>query len=60
MGWLFAVTLGLHRHNRKIVLMFWAPIALGDAVTVATILCAVLALGLVVNHAPLSTSLPPC
>jgi hypothetical protein len=34
--------------------MFWAPIALGHAAAVATLLCAVLALGLVVNHAPLS------
>jgi hypothetical protein len=53
MGWLFAVALGLHRQNRKIVLMSWAPIALGHAVAVAAIVFAVLALGLVVSHATL-------
>ena len=54
MGWLFAVALGLHRQNRKIVLMSWAPIALGHATAVAAIVFAVLALGLAVNHATLS------
>jgi hypothetical protein len=54
MGWLFAVALGLHRQNRKIVLLSWAPIAMGHAAAVAATLFAVLALGLVVGHATLS------
>jgi hypothetical protein len=54
MGWLFAVALGLHRQNRKIVVMSWAPIALGHAAAVAALVFAVLALGLVVNHAILN------
>ena len=54
MGWLFAVALGLHRQNRKIVVMSWAPIALGHTAAVAALVFAVLALGLVVNHAILN------
>jgi hypothetical protein len=54
MGWLFAVALGLHRQNRKIVLVSWLPIALGHGAAVAATLFAMLALGLVVNHATLS------
>ena len=54
MGWLFAVALGLHRHSRKIVALSWIPIALGHAAAVALVLFAVLALGLVLNHAVLS------
>jgi len=54
MGWLFAVALGLHRHSRKIVALSWLPIALGHAFAVAIVLFAVLALGLVLNHAALS------
>jgi hypothetical protein len=54
MGWLFAVALGLHRHSRKVVALSWIPIALGHAAAVALVLFAVLALGLVVNHAALS------
>jgi hypothetical protein len=51
MGWLFAVALGLHRHSRKIVALSWIPIALGHAAAVAFVLFAVLALGLVLDHA---------
>ena len=54
MGWLFSVALGLHRHSRKIVALSWIPIALGHAAAVALVLFAVLALGLVLNHAVLS------
>jgi hypothetical protein len=54
MGWLFSVALGLHRHSRKIVALSWMPIALGHAAAVALVLFAVLALGLVLDHAALS------
>lgn len=50
MGWLFAVALGLHRQSRRIVLMSWVPIALGHAVSVALVVSAVLALGLLLDH----------
>jgi hypothetical protein len=50
MGWLFAVALGLHRGNQRIVLLSLVPIALGHAASVAVILLAVLALGLVVDQ----------
>jgi hypothetical protein len=51
MGWLFAVALGLHRGSQRIVLLSLVPIALGHAASVAVILLAVLALGLVVDQA---------
>src|SRR5258705_12834811 len=35
MGWLFAVALGLHRHNRRIVWLSPLPIALGHALSIA-------------------------
>jgi hypothetical protein len=50
MGWLFAVALGLHRGNQRIVLLSLVPIALGHAAAVATVLLAVAALGLVVDQ----------
>src|ERR1700746_2241441 len=53
MGWLFAVALGLHRQRREIVLLSWIPIALGHAGAVAAVLFAVLAFGLVMDHAAL-------
>jgi len=53
MGWLFAVALGLHRHSQKVVLLSLVPIALGHAAAVAAVLVAVLALGLVLDHAQL-------
>jgi hypothetical protein len=53
MGWLFAVALGLNRHSRKIVLLSLVPIALGHAASVAAVLAAVLALGLIIDHTSL-------
>jgi hypothetical protein len=50
MGWLFAVALGLHRQSRRIVVMSWAPIALGHAVSIAVVVFAVLALGLALDY----------
>jgi len=49
MGWLFAVALGLHRGNRRIVLLSLVPITVGHAAAVAAALVAVLALGLVIE-----------
>src|SRR5262245_28755310 len=37
MGWLFAVALGLHRQDRRIVWLALLPIALGHAVSVAAV-----------------------
>jgi hypothetical protein len=51
MGWLFAVALGLNRRSQAVVLMSLLPIALGHAASVALMVAAVLALGLVVEHA---------
>ena len=51
MGWLFAVALGLHRRNQRILLMSLVPIALGHAAAVAAVLLAVLVLGVVVDQA---------
>jgi len=45
MGWLFSVALGLHRHSLRVVVMSWAPIALGHAASVAVVLFAILAFG---------------
>jgi hypothetical protein len=53
MGWLFAVALGLHRGNRRTVLLSLVPITVGHAAAVAAALIAVLALGLVVDHTAL-------
>ena len=50
MGWLFAVALGLHRNSQRVMLLSLVPIAIGHAVAVATVLIAVLALGLVVDR----------
>jgi hypothetical protein len=50
MGWLFAVALGLHRGNRRIVLEALLPIALGHALSVAIVLTAFLALGIFVDY----------
>jgi hypothetical protein len=51
MGWLFAVALGLNRHSQTTVLVALVPIALGHAAAVAVAIAAVLALGLVIDHA---------
>lgn len=50
MGWLFAVALGLHRGNQRIVLLSLVPIALGHAASIALVVAAVLALGIVLDH----------
>ncbi|HEV7310155.1 hypothetical protein [Ensifer sp.] len=45
MGWLFAVALGLHRQSSRIVWLSLAPIAIGHAISVATVLAVVIAFG---------------
>jgi hypothetical protein len=54
MGWLFAVALGLHRGNQRIVLMSLLPIAAGHAAAVALVLTAMLALGVALEYAALT------
>jgi hypothetical protein len=53
MGWLFAVALGLNRGSQRVVLVSLVPIALGHAASVAAVVAAVLALGLIIDHASL-------
>ncbi len=53
MGWLFAVALGLHRRDRRIVWLAPIPIALGHALSVALIAVALVWAGLVVDARPL-------
>jgi hypothetical protein len=53
MGWLFAVALGLHRSSDRIVLLSLVPIGLGHVAAITTVALAVLALGLIVDHAHL-------
>src|SRR6202790_5127902 len=48
MGWLFAVALGLHRHDRRIVWLSPIPIALGHAVSIAMVAGAFLWAGFVI------------
>src|SRR5258708_13299715 len=45
MGWLFAVALGLHRHNRRMVWLSPLPIALGHALSIAIVAGAFLGAG---------------
>ena len=45
MGWLFAVALGLHRQDRRIVWLSLAPIAAGHAVSAALTLAVVVTFG---------------
>jgi hypothetical protein len=54
MGWLFAVALGLHRGNQRIVLLALFPIAAGHAAAVAAVLLGFVALGAVLDHALLT------
>ncbi len=49
MGWLFAVALGLHRHNRRMVWLSPLPIALGHALSIAIVAGALLWAGLVID-----------
>jgi hypothetical protein len=49
MGWLFAVALGMHRHDRRVVLLSVAPIALGHALSVALVAALFVWAGLLVD-----------
>ena len=49
MGWLFAVALGMHRNDGRIVWMSVGPIALGHALSVALVAAAFLWVGLLVD-----------
>jgi hypothetical protein len=49
MGWLFAVALGLHRHDRSIVWLSLVPIALGHALSIAVVALAFVWAGLIVD-----------
>jgi hypothetical protein len=50
MGWLFATALGLHRRSRRVVWLSLIPIALGHALSIAVVVAAVVALGLVLDR----------
>ena len=49
MGWLFAVALGLHRNDRRVVWLSLLPIALGHALAVAVVAGAIVSLGVMVD-----------
>jgi hypothetical protein len=49
MGWLFAVALGLHRHDRRLVWLSPLPIALGHALSIAIVAGAFLWAGRVID-----------
>ena len=49
MGWLFAVALGLHRHDRRVVWLSALPIALGHALSVAVVAGVFLWAGLLID-----------
>src|ERR1700752_2980533 len=49
MGWLFAVALGLHRHNRRAVWLSPLPIALGHALSIALVAGAFVLAGLAID-----------
>ena len=49
MGWLFAVALGLHRHNRRLVWLSPLPIAIGHALSIGVVAGAFLLAGFVVD-----------
>jgi hypothetical protein len=49
MGWLFAVALGLHRHDRRVVWLSPIAIALGHALSVAVVAVAFVSAGLAVD-----------
>jgi hypothetical protein len=49
MGWLFAVALGLHRNDRRVVWLALLPIAAGHALSVAAVAAAIVALGVIVE-----------
>jgi hypothetical protein len=49
MGWLFAVALGLHRKQRRIVWLSLLPIAVGHAVSVVTVAAAFVWAGFILD-----------
>jgi hypothetical protein len=49
MGWLFAVALGMHRHDRRTVLLSVGPIALGHALSVALVAALFVWVGLLID-----------
>jgi hypothetical protein len=49
MGWLFAVALGMHRRERRLVWLSMAPIALGHALSVAAVAGAFVAAGFLLD-----------
>jgi hypothetical protein len=49
MGWLFAVALGLHRHDRRLVWLSPLPIAFGHALSIAVVVGAFLLAGLAID-----------
>jgi len=49
MGWLFAVALGMHRHDGRIVRLAVVPIAFGHALSVALVAAAFLWAGLLID-----------
>lgn len=55
MGWFFAASLGLYRHNRRVVLIALIPIALGHALAIGVVVFAVIGLGLTVDAATFRT-----
>ena len=56
MGWLFAVALGMHRHDGRIVRLSVVPIAFGHALSVALVAAAFLWVGLLDRCARLCAS----
>jgi hypothetical protein len=49
MGWLFAVALGLHQHDRRVVWLSVIPIALGHALSVVLLAAAFFWAGLIID-----------
>ncbi|WIM10020.1 hypothetical protein [Enhydrobacter sp.] len=49
MGWLFAVALGLHRNERRVVWLSLLPIAAGHALSIALVAAAVVSVGMPID-----------
>ena len=49
MGWLFAVALGLHRNERRVVWLSLLPIAAGHALSIALVAVAVVSAGMLID-----------
>ena len=56
MGWLFAVALGLHRHNPRLVWLSPLPIAFGHALSIAAAAGAFLLAGFAINPSAIRVS----